>query len=148
MGLAESLGLGVLHLIRSGAVQRDYLTLLQPLIAASVAQAYPEVPTPARPLPPRALQAYAGRYRNAYVGEAVVSRADADLRLQLGPALTAYPLTHVSGDTFRYQPPGENGMGPSAVVFETDPAAWPGAAISRVRIANLDTEGLGELQRQ
>jgi hypothetical protein len=141
-----------LDLVHTGAVQRDYLTLLQPLMAASMAQAYPEVPTPARPLPPRALQAYVGRYRNAYVGEAVVSRAGTGLHLQLGPALTAYPLTHVSGDTFRYQPPGENGVGPSAVAFEADPAAGPaakrGGAISRVHIGNLDTEGLGVLQRQ
>jgi CubicO group peptidase (beta-lactamase class C family) len=148
VGLAESLALGVLDLVHTGAVQRDYLTLLQPLMAASMAQVYPEVATPARPLPPRPLQAYVGRYRNAYVGETLVSRAGAGLRLQLGPALTAYPLTHVSGDTFRYQPPGENGVGPSAVVFEADPAAGAGAAISRVRIANLDTEGLGVLQRQ
>ncbi len=148
VGLAESLGLGVLDLIRSGTVQRDYLTLLQPLMVAAMAQAYPEVPIPAQPLPPRALQAYVGSYRNAYVGQAVVSRAGAGLRLQLGPALSPYPLSHVSGDTFRYQPPGENGVGPSAVVFAADPAAGPGAAVSRLRIANLDTEGLGVLQRQ
>ena len=129
-------------------MQRDYLALLQPLMAASMAQAYPEVATPARPLPPRPLESYVGRYRNAYVGEAVVSRTGAGLRLQLGPGLTPYPLAHVSGDTFRYQPPGENGVGPSAVVFEADPAAGDGAAISRVRIANLDTEGLGVLQRR
>lgn len=148
VGLAESLGLGVLDLIHTGAVQRDYLTLLQPLMVAAMAQAYPEVPIPAQPLPPRALQAYVGSYRNAYVGQAVVSRAGAGLRLQLGPALSPYPLSHVSGDTFRYQPPGENGVGPSAVVFAADPAAGPGAAVSRLRIANLDTEGLGVLQRQ
>jgi CubicO group peptidase (beta-lactamase class C family) len=148
VGLAESLALGVLDLIHTGAVQRDYLTLLQPLMVAAMAQAYPEVPTPAQPLPPRALQAYVGSYRNAYVGQAVVSRAGAGLRLQLGPALSPYPLSHVSGDTFRYQPPGENGVGPSAVVFAADPAAGPEAAVSRLRIANLDTEGLGVLQRQ
>jgi CubicO group peptidase (beta-lactamase class C family) len=148
VGLAESLALGVLDLIHTGAVQRDYLTLLQPLMVAAMAQAYPEVPIPAQPLPPRALQAYVGSYRNAYVGQAVVSRAGAGLRLQLGPALSPYPLSHVSGDTFRYQPPGENGVGPSAVVFAADPAAGPGAAVSRLRIANLDTEGLGVLQRQ
>lgn len=148
VGLAESLGLGVLDLIRTGTVQRDYLPLLQPVIAASMAQAYPQIPTPERSLPPRPLQAYVGRYRNAYVGQALVSRAGAGLRLQLGPALTPYPLSHVSGDTFRYQPPGENGVGPSAVVFEPDPTAAPGAAITRLRIANLDTEGLGVLQRQ
>ncbi len=148
VALAEALGLGVLDLVRSGTVQRDYLPLLQPVVAASMAQSYPEVPTPERPLPPRPLQGYVGRYRNAYVGQAVVSRAGAGLRLQLGPALTPYPLSHVSGDTFRYQPPGENGLGPSAVVFEADPAAGPGAAVTRLRIANLDTEGLGVLQRQ
>jgi hypothetical protein len=131
---------------------RDYLSLLQPLITASIAQAYPAVPTPARTLPPRRLQTYVGRYRNAYVGEAVVSRAGAGQRLQLGPALTAYPLTHVSCDTFRHQPPGENGEGASAVTFEADPAADSGTdsrgAISQERIGNLDTEGLGVLQRQ
>ncbi len=77
-----------------------------------------------------------------------MSRAGAGLRLQLGPGLTAYPLTHVSGDTFRYQPPGENGVGPSAVTFEADPAADSRGAISQVRIGNLDTDGLGVLQRQ
>jgi CubicO group peptidase (beta-lactamase class C family) len=148
VALAEALGLGVLDLVRSGTVQRDYLPLLQPVIAAAMVQAYPEIPMPERPLPPRPLQGYVGRYSNAYVGQAVVSRAGAGLRLQLGPALTPYPLSHVSGDTFRYQPPGENGVGPSAVVFEADPAAGPGAAVTRLRIANLDTEGLGVLQRQ
>jgi hypothetical protein len=65
VGLTESLALGVLDLIHTGTVQRHYLSLLQPLITASMAQAYPAVPTPARPLPPRRLQTYVGRYRNA-----------------------------------------------------------------------------------
>ncbi|MCP9900793.1 hypothetical protein KBZ12_10405 [Cyanobium sp. Cruz CV13-4-11] len=60
------------------------------------------------------------------------------------PRLTAFPLTSVSGDTFRYQPGGENADGPSAVSF----TVGADGRTTAVRIDNLNLEGQGVLQRR
>ena len=51
---------------------------------------------------------------------------------------------HISGDTFRYQPSGENASGPSAVAFSV---GGDGPA-SRVQIDNFNVDGQGVFQRQ
>jgi hypothetical protein len=50
----------------------------------------------------------------------------------------------VSGDTFRYQPSGENAYGPSAVTFTIGPSG----RATTVRIDNLNLNGQGVLQRR
>lgn len=144
LGVPEALSLSFLDLATSGAVQRDYLAALRPLLRGMDQQDYPAVVSPARPLPARPADAYIGSYANAYVGTAAVVRRGDGLELQLGPRLTPFPLTPVNGDTFRYQPGGENAYGPSAVSF----TVGPDGLATAVRIDNLNLEGQGVLQRR
>ncbi|MEA5389991.1 serine hydrolase [Cyanobium gracile UHCC 0139] len=144
LGVPEALSLSFLDLATTGAVQRDYLATLRPLFRGMEQQDYPAVVTPARPLPARPAAAYTGSYANPYVGQAAVVRRGDGLELQLGPRLTSFPLTPVSGDTFRYQPAGENAYGPSAVSF----TVGSDGRATAVRIDNLNLNGQGVLQRR
>lgn len=144
VGLPESLALSFLDLASRGAIQQDYLPLLNKVFQAVTSQDYPRVLTPAAPTPALAAQAYAGRYRNAYGGPIAVRRHGLGLELELGPAPLRFPLTHVSGHTFRYQPVGENAYGPSAVVF----SVGSGGRATGVRIDNLNLDGMGTFQRE
>lgn len=144
LGVPEALSLSFLDLATTGAVKRDYLTAIRPVFQAMEQQDYPVVVTPARPLPARPADAYTGTYANAYVGQVAVVRRGDGLELQLGPRLTPFPLTPVSGDTFRYQPAGENAYGPSAVTF----TVGADGRATAVRIDNLNLNGQGVLQRR
>ncbi len=144
LGVPEALSLSFLDLATTGEVRLDYLAALHPLFQAMQQQDYPTVVTPARPLPARPAGAYTGAYANAYVGPISVVRRGDGLALQLGPRLRSFPLTPVSGDSFRYQPSGENAYGPSAVTF----TVGPGSRASAVRIDNLNLNGQGVFQRR
>jgi CubicO group peptidase (beta-lactamase class C family) len=144
LGVPEALSLSFLDLATTGTVKRDYLAAIRPLFQAMEQQDYPAVVTPARPLPARPADAYTGSYANAYVGPIAVERSPAGLVLRLGPRLTPFPLTPVSGDVFRYQPAGENAYGPSAVSF----TVGADGRATAVRIDNLNLEGQGVLQRR
>ncbi len=145
VGLPESLALSFLDLASRGAIQQDYLPALNRVFQAMGSQDYPQVVAPAAPTPALAPQAYAGRYRNAYVGPIAVRHQEGQgLMLELGPAPLRFPLTHVSGHTFRYQPIGENAYGPSAVVF----SIGSGGSAEALRIDNLNLNGLGTFRRE
>ncbi len=144
MGVPEALSLSFLDLATTGDVKRDYLTAIRPVFEAMLEQDYPTVVTPARPQPARPAAAYTGAYANAYVGPIAVVRQGDGLALQLGPQLRSFPLTPVSGDTFRYQPAGENAYGPSAVSF----TVGPDGRATAVRIDNLNLNGQGTFQRR
>ncbi len=143
MGVPETVALSFLDLARFGRVRMDYLPPLRRLFVTMDRQPYPVVSAPARPRPARPLSAYAGRFRNAYVGPISVRSQGDGLVLQLGPRQDLYPLTHVSADTFRFQPSGENAYGPSAVVF----GIGADGRASRVRLDNLNLYGQGVFVR-
>ncbi len=144
IGVPETVALSFLDLARFGRVELDYLKPMGGIFAQIARQEYPRVPQPANPGPARPLAAYSGTYSNAFVGVIAVKPQGSGLVLELGPQRRAYPLTHVSGDTFRYQPSGENAAGPSAVAFSV---GGDGPA-SRVQIDNLNLDGQGVFQRQ
>ncbi|MEV8638134.1 serine hydrolase [Streptosporangium sp. NPDC051023] len=73
----------------------------------------------------------------------VGAAARGGLAMRLGPGDRWSPLTHYDGDTFAYQPWGENANGPSAVRF----TAGPSGEIATVTVENLDTTGLGTFAR-
>jgi CubicO group peptidase (beta-lactamase class C family) len=146
LGMPEALSLSFLDLASTGALKHDYLTAIRPVFQATEQQDYPAVVTPARPLAARPAGAYTGTYANAYVGPIAVVRRGDGLALQLGPRLQAFPLTPVSGDSFRYQPSGENAFGPSAVTFTV--GADGRATAVRIDNLNLNGQGLGVLQRR
>ncbi|MCT4368794.1 MULTISPECIES: serine hydrolase [Synechococcaceae] len=143
IGVPETIALTFLDLATLGQPRLDYFPLINPALKTILAQDYPAVVMPADPLPPRPASAYSGRYANAFFGPIAVVAEAGGLVLQLGPQPLNFALTPLSGDSFSYQPKGENAGGPSTVVFS--PGA-DGRAV-RVRIDNLHTNGQGLFER-
>lgn len=148
-GVPEGLADTFADLAFDGKVSKDwvkawngaYQSITGPAIAAAK-KAYAAPPPSASPARP--LAAYAGRYFNDYVGEAVVSVAGGALTLAVGPRLAhIYPLKHFDGDLFIDYPSDETPDMPSAVRFTVGP---DGKAIA-VTIDALNDVGLGTLQR-
>ncbi|ONG56515.1 hypothetical protein BKE38_05755, partial [Pseudoroseomonas deserti] len=65
-------------------------------------------PPPATPEPPRAAEAYAGRYDSDFFGPAEIVTADGKLAILLGPQRRPHPLAPWDGDVFALAPLGEN----------------------------------------
>ena len=144
MGLPEAVALSFLDLAVAGEVSRDYLPLLQGVFKGMFEQDYPAVVAPAVAAPPLPLERYVGRYTNDYFGPLDIIRRAGALELLIGPTPQRFALTPVSGNTFSYQPRGENAFGPAAVTFE----AGASGALTTVRVGNLDRNGLGLFTRQ
>ena len=99
----------------------------------------PEPPTAALPL-----EAYAGRYHNAYAGDAVITAEGGALVLALGPeGVRTYPLTHFDRDGFLAFPSPELPDTPAAIRF----AIGPDGKAAAVTVEFLDENGLGTLAR-
>ena len=146
-GLADSF----LDLAIDGALAQDYLApwaayyggMFEPDIAAAKAR-FATPPDPATPALPAT--AYAGRYHNDYVGDALVEAGDGDaLTLVVGPGgAKRFPMTHFDRDTFTYFPDHEMPDRPSAIRFAI---GADGRALS-VNLESLDDNGLGTLLRE
>lgn len=146
----DTLSDSFMDLAIDGELARDYYPgwsgyyggMFGPQVAAAKAvYAAPPVPaTPARPMAD-----YAGRYHNAYVGDAVVEEGpEGGLVLVLGPeGQTRLPLTHFDRDLFTCFPDAEMPDAPAAVRFAL---AADGRAAS-VTIQSMDDNGLGTLTR-
>ncbi|MFE3617976.1 DUF3471 domain-containing protein, partial [Streptomyces anulatus] len=85
------------------------------------------------------LPTYAGTYDSAYWGPATISATESGLILTIGPARREYPLRHWEGDTFAFDPSGENA---------------PPGSVSSARFADgtltidyFDENGLGTFTR-
>ncbi len=144
VGLPEAVALSFLDLAVEGEVSRDYLPLLQGIFKSMSQQDYPAVVAPAVVVPPLPLERYVGRYKNDYFGLLDIRRGSDGLELLIGPEPQRFPLTPVSGNTFSYQPRGENAFGPAAVTFQ----AGAGGVPTTVWVGNLDRNGLGLFIRQ
>jgi CubicO group peptidase (beta-lactamase class C family) len=146
VGLPESIAAAFMDLAETGEVERDWLDGYGPVFARMsenpselAGQEPPEIPAPAR-----AADAYLGSYDNQYHGPmAVIDEGEGRLAMRLGPEPVTLELTHWDGDTFSYQPVGENALGISAVTFTMGP---DGRATS-VTVEDLDDEGLGTFTR-
>lgn len=142
IGVPESISAAFLDLVQTGEVRMDYLPLLARVFAQLLASTYPVVTAPpAAPALP--LGRYTGTYRNAYVGTVEVIAAGNALQLLLGPDRLSRPLTSLGQHRFSYEPIGENNTGPSAVTFSLGPDGRP----TTMRIDNLNSQGMGTLQR-
>ncbi|MDQ0512734.1 serine hydrolase [Ancylobacter amanitiformis] len=145
-GVPEGLADDFFDLAFDGRPGKDWVTpwnaayagMFAPPLAASV--------TPSGGvLPPAPLAAYAGRYRNAYVGTAEVVAQGDRLELRLGPEGRArFPLTPLNRDIFTYRPAPELPDLPESVSF----ALGPDGRASAVTIEDLDGFGLGTLARE
>ena len=145
-GLADSF----LDLAFDGALAQDYLGpwaayyagMFEPDVAAAKAR-YATPPDPATSALPAS--AYAGRYRNAYVGDAIVEADDKGaLTLRLGPTgAERLPMTHFDRDIFTYFPDSEMPDRPSEIRF----AIGADRRALSITLESLDANGLGTLAR-
>nr|WP_210328853.1 serine hydrolase [Mesorhizobium amorphae] len=148
-GVPEGLSDSFADLVFDGAVEKDwikawdgiYAGLFGPAVEAAKA-AYAAPPSPARPVGPAS--AYAGRYANDFIGDAVVSSAGDGLVLKVGPAGgRSYSLTHFDGDLFLTFPDAETPDRPTGVSF----VVGPDGKASAMTIEFLDDNHLGTLRR-
>jgi hypothetical protein len=118
VGAAEAVTTGFTDVVRTGAVERDWLGFFGPIFGSLfVNRSKVAAPAPADPQPARPLEAYVGTYTNSYAGDAIVGRDGSRLTLTIGPKKLSAPLTHYDGDTFSWLAPGGNGDPVSAVTF-------------------------------
>ncbi|TIQ33516.1 MAG: serine hydrolase [Mesorhizobium sp.] len=148
-GVPEGLSDSFADLVFDGKVEKDwieawdaiYAGLFGPVVEAAKAR-YAAPPSPARPAAPAS--AYAGRYANDFIGDAVVSGAADGLVLKLGPAgARSYSLTHYDGDLFLTYPDAETPERPTGVSF----TVGPDGKASAITIEFLDDNRLGTLRR-
>jgi CubicO group peptidase (beta-lactamase class C family) len=149
-GVPEGLAYSFADLVFDGKVEEDWVKrwddLYELVYAKRVAAAkapYASPPTTRSAALP--LDAYAGRYANDYVGDAVVSLRDGALTLVVGPGgARSYALHHFDRDLFLYYPDSEAPDKPSAARF----AIGPDGRAAAVQIESLDELRLGTLKRQ
>jgi CubicO group peptidase (beta-lactamase class C family) len=145
IGVPESLVADFLDLAELGRVTRDWLAGYGPLFAELTenpsklaGKKRPSDPTPARPA-----RVYAGTYHNSYYGPARISARRARLTMTLGPKRFRFALRHWDGNTFSYEPRGENAVGISAVSFRFGRGGRP----AEMNVEFLDGHGLGTFTR-
>ncbi|MGE0540838.1 MAG: serine hydrolase [Dehalococcoidia bacterium] len=142
-GAPEAVALSFLDLAIEGTLERDYLTLVGPVIEAQLEPNYGTTvdyaSPPASPAPPLSLSAYTGTYANDLWGEIEVAEADGGLVLRTGPNKVPFAMRHWDRDTFLFQPTGENAFGPSGMMFEIGPDGR--AAGVTIEYFNIERQG-------
>ncbi|MGA9873131.1 MAG: DUF3471 domain-containing protein, partial [Rhodococcus sp. (in: high G+C Gram-positive bacteria)] len=94
---------------------------------------------PASSAPPQSNETYIGTYSSPFYGPAEVVADGAGLALKLGKNLqSTYPLTHYGGDTYWFEPVGENSSGPTGAQF-----AVTAGAPTTLTVEYLNPLGLG-----
>jgi CubicO group peptidase (beta-lactamase class C family) len=149
VGVPEAVNATFLQLAEQGSSEIDWLSGYGSVFATMM-----DNPSrlagrerPARPRSARPLRAYRGRYgHNPYFGPLRVISNGRRLVMALGPAKRRqrFALRHWSGDTYSYEPRGENAVGISAVRFRGGSSRHARA----VTVESLDANGLGTFRRQ
>lgn len=137
IGVPEALTAEFADLVQFGEIREDWRALFHDAIAPLndpegdlAGKQAPANPAPAQPLP-----SYAGTYANEFWGPATIAETPTGLTLTIGPAGQSFPLRHWEGDTFAFEPTGENAPpgSLSSVVFRDD----------TVTVDFFDEDGLG-----
>jgi CubicO group peptidase (beta-lactamase class C family) len=146
IGAVESVGLAFADLVELGEVTRDWFATLAPLF---VPLAAPEghlagVEPPPGAAPAHPIATYAGTYANPYFGPIEIAEEDGALVLKAGPGAWRAALAPWSGDSFTFDPGGENAPEGtrSEVRFRVD-----GATARSVTVEFWDENGLGTFTR-
>jgi len=148
-GVPDALAASFFDFVFTGSLTRDWVTpwnavyesITGPAIEAAKS-AYGKPPASSSPALPAA--AYAGTYRNEYLGTATVVAINGSLTLKLGPkGIKSYKLKHFDRDLFTYFPDAETPDIPSGVTFQIG----PDQKASRIVIENLNDDGQGVLSR-
>ncbi|MFT0533101.1 serine hydrolase [Castellaniella hirudinis] len=150
VGAAEALGMMYMDWVQHGKVTRDWLAGYEAVFAQELAPfgQYAGQAFPARPVPPRAFNAYTGAYANDYYGTARITETAGRLTMAIGPAGAeqTIPLQHWDGDVFVY-PVDDEMASPgsrSAVRFDIG----PGGISNRLSIELYEKNGRGTLDRR
>jgi CubicO group peptidase (beta-lactamase class C family) len=147
-GVPEGIAQTFLDDVFIGSPAKDWVALAngifdsayKEMMKASDAYATP----PASPAPPLTNAAYAGDYRNDYVGDARVEDTGGGLFLVLGPSGNRrFPLTPFNRDLFVYSPAQEQPQAHMGVTF----LIGADGKASAVTIEDLNDYGLGTLAR-
>ena len=142
VGAPEAVTTAFTDLVRTGTVERDWLTYFGNAFATlftnhSVVAGTP----PASPKPARPLTDYVGTYSNAYLGDVTVAESGGALRITLGPENLSAPLTHYDGDVFSWLTPGQTHDPVSAVTFG-------GSASGSTTAMNIEAVQIPDLTRK
>ncbi|MGA0561194.1 serine hydrolase [Ancylobacter sp. VNQ12] len=149
-GVPEGLASSFFDLVFDGRVDKEWIApwnaAFEGMFAPAVAAAKARYAPPAGGVLPAApLQAYEGRYANAYLGAAEVAVVGSGLELRLGSGgATRFPLSHFNRDAFTYIPAAELPDLPSGISF----TLGPDGRASALTIEDLDGFGLGTLARE
>lgn len=145
---AEIVNAQFADLVQFGSAQRDWTKWFTEQAAGgpSESASSPSTSPSAPDENPPALPSYDGVYTNALFGNATVRTSNDSMTLALGPAMTPFRLTRVSGNTFVMAPADPSS--PSGAEFA---AAHPDARASfdgdALTITYLDHDGNGVFRR-
>lgn len=148
IGVPEGIARTFLDTVENGRPTVDWFALFERVFAgmwAADAAAFSYEARPAAAIPPRALSGYTGSYGNAYYGPADISVEDGMLQMTMGPdgARKTMTLAPHDGDTFSFQPVGENAVSRAGVAFRRGPTGQ----VSQMVIDYYDRTGLGTFIR-
>jgi CubicO group peptidase (beta-lactamase class C family) len=144
IGVPEAIAAAFFDLVNTGKVSRDWVPFLGAAFAAELAPKYGQEfagPPPVSPAPAKPAAAYAGVYRNDYLGEVEVAPAGSDLVMRMGPLRSPFVLRHWDGDVFTFIPPGENGGTTTGATFTFGPG------VASLVLENFEHEGAPPLLR-
>ena len=144
IGVPEGIARTFLDTAENGRPTVDWFALFERVFAgmwAAEAAGFSYEARPAAAIPPRALSGYTGSYDNAYYGPADISVEDGMLEMTMGPDGARKTMTLVphDGDTFSFQPVGENAVTRAGVAFQRGPSG----DVARLVIDYYDRRGLG-----
>jgi len=148
IGLPEALCSSFLDEALYGKLTNDWLGIFKgafaAISAADTAHIADYTHPPESPVAAAPNSAYTGTYTNTFFGDAVVSEADGELFLGLGPQGRKYPLKHWNRDVFTYETAQEMFAGTSGIFFTMGP---DGRAVSAL-VENLNFRGHGTFPRK
>jgi hypothetical protein len=146
-GVPEGIAMTFFDLVFTGKPTRDWVAVANEVFEtgykAMMKPGLTYATPPASPAPALPLAAYAGDFRNDYVGDAKVTETGGALFLHLGPTDKRFPLSHFNRDLFVYAPAAETPTWRSGVTF----LIGPDGKASEVTIEDLNEQGLGRLTR-
>jgi CubicO group peptidase (beta-lactamase class C family) len=146
IGAAEAIAATVVDTVEFGGPTRDWFGAYNGqmkgmyALAGDLADAVP----PASPQPSLAAEAYAGRYENAYFGQAEITVEQGVMTLILGPRRMRFPLSHWDASAFSLAANSENA--PKGSLFSVRFVQEEGK-VTAFTVNLLDEHGLGSWRR-
>lgn len=119
IGVSETIGAQFMDYAKNGALTVDWAPFVAGQFAALTSHGRSEVDYSAPPqTEAKPVSTYIGTYNSPFYGNAEIAEEGEGLVVKMGKSMQlTYPLTHYDGDTFWFEPEGENAAGPTGVTF-------------------------------